>query len=302
MSFNKKKIITLFSRMFLFCLLLNPAISFSQQDEKITIFVGGSKESLFNASILDAEVVISLLFNKVLKSSNLSFKIKIFETDEELSQMVKEGKVDTLFTNVLRIVALKEYLNINATYAIKNSSVLKSRYLLLVQKDSGISSLAHLKGKNINIANGHSAAELFLDVELLKNKLSIKETFFKSINHSKESNDSIIKLFFNNADVALVPNYTFEIANELNPQVGKKLKVLLRSDPMVNIVIAHHKNLSQDKVDKIEPSIWNIHNNPEILQIKENFRFHGVERLSELDIKQIQLMLDKYAHLSEQVK
>jgi len=291
-------LIKMMSRTCLIFLFLNSATSFAQQDTRTTVLVGGSKEAIYDATVIDTEIVFTVLFNKVLEDTNEKFKIKIFDTDDELAEMVKEGKVDAIFSNILKINLLRKYLNFNATYAVQIGPVLRSRYYLLVQKDSGITSVQQLRNKKINIPNGHAAGELFLDVLLLQQNLPVKETFFAQIKHSKESNSAVVNLFFNKADAALVTDFTFDMAKELNPQVGKKLEILSSSDPMVNIVVAYHKDFPQSRIDDFEPNIWNMHKRPEVLQIMERFRYQGLKRLSERDIKKIQLMSEEYLKLT----
>jgi isocitrate/isopropylmalate dehydrogenase len=54
--------------------------------------------------------------------------------------------------------------------------------------------------------------------------------YFSKIQEYDKSSRVLMKLFFNKIDACIIPQHTWEMMREMNPQIDKKLKVLDRSE------------------------------------------------------------------------
>jgi ABC-type phosphate/phosphonate transport system substrate-binding protein len=265
--------------------------------EQNIIRVGGSAESIYDTRIADIEILISLLFNEMFEDQDKQLKIKIYESDQMLSKQLVSGNLDAAFMNPLFYLDHIEYLNIDATYAVKHGPNIKPHYVLLARQDGKIDSLEKLRNKKLIIPSGHMVGHRFLDVELLHSGLPLSAETFSEIRYTSESNAAIINLFFGQVDAALVTDFSYEVASELNRQIPQTLQKLRTSQPFVHMLISVRKDLSPQLVEKALPFIDAINESPRLKYLRKTFRFEGVKKISSEDLQDIHLLNTEYARL-----
>jgi hypothetical protein len=64
--------------------------------------------------------------------------------------------------------------------------------------------------------------------------------------YTRKNSAALLKIFFNQADIAIVPKKTFEFAKELNPQIGAKLEVVHQTDITLSTLGYFNKNVDED--------------------------------------------------------
>ena len=108
-------------------------------------------------------------------------------------------------------------------------------YLLLVHRDSPVRQVNELAGRSlIRLENPRaSLAPIWMEVLLAQNGLSDGEECLSAMTRTPKASQAILQVFFRKIDACLVTRASFEIANELNPQVGKQLRVLAASPKFV---------------------------------------------------------------------
>jgi len=96
---------------------------------------------------------------------------------------------------------------------------------LVVRNDSGLTSFSDLRNKRVARLAKDRLAEIYLETQCLK---AAKQHCSQFLVLSEEKRDiqSIYGVFFGKTDAALVTLATLHTANELNPQVATRLKVI----------------------------------------------------------------------------
>ena len=97
---------------------------------------------------------------------------------------------------------------------------------LLVSNTSGIKSFADLRNKRISRLSNDRLSDTFLEVQCIK-AAGMACRDFLQMKEEKRDIQSVYNVFFGRADAALVSLATLRTANELNPQVGQHLHMLL---------------------------------------------------------------------------
>ncbi len=67
----------------------------------------------------------------------------------------------------------------------------------------------------------------------------------KIVIHTEKDSSALLKLFFNKADIAVIPKNTYETAIELNPQIQKNITTLYESPKIFlenEITLIHKKS------------------------------------------------------------
>lgn len=138
--------------------------------------------------------------------------------------------------------------------------------IILVRKDSGINSLADLKGKNFAYVTKNSSHGYLFPSLTIKSKFNKSmDNFFGSQTGYKKDTDAILAVFYKKADAVSTSDITFEILSELRPQIKRKLKVIAISDPFVFGPIFYYKDniKKMETVSKFKDEIINMKNVPE---------------------------------------
>ena len=267
-------------------------------DDKVTIVAGLSEESLYDTSITDAKIVFSLIFNQAIKESEEQFVLEIYDTDLEVERKLISGELDAVFTNTIHYLEIEEHLNPKGSYIIQHGPKIKPQYYLLTKRNSGIERLSQLQGMKISIPRGHAVGELFLDVILMRQNLPVTDQFFSEIRETRESNSAVVNLFFGKVDAALITDYAFGVASELNPQLSKQLIVIDVSEPLAHQVVSVRHDFPPDRIKKIEPYILNVHESPKMSQVLKTFRLTAVRKITNNTLAEVRELSDEYRSLS----
>ncbi|MCU7853700.1 MAG: phosphate/phosphite/phosphonate ABC transporter substrate-binding protein [Candidatus Thiodiazotropha sp. (ex Monitilora ramsayi)] len=259
--------------------------------------VGGSAESIYDTNITDVEIMFSLLFNEMFKEDDEQFKIEIYNSDDTLERGLKQGELDAIFANTVHYLEIEELLNKSPSFAVQHGDSVHSKYFLIVRENDSIDKLADLQGKKIFIPSGHTVGELFLGVQLLRSNHGPLDVFFSEVRRSNKSNDAIVSLFFGQVDAALVTEFSFEVASELNPQIATSLKILSKSEPLVHMVISVHNDFPQDRVDNIYPRLGGIEELPRLDFLRKTFRFEGIHQINNEDLSNVRALSNEYRQL-----
>ncbi len=266
------------------------------------IQVGGSVDALHDTSVTDAEIGFKLIFNAMLVDAKESFSIKIYDSHEELVEDFKSGKIQAIYMSSLKLLELGDVVHPTGRYVVQYGPSLKQRYLLLVRNSQKIGSLTDLRNKKLSIAAGHVVGERYLSVMLLKQGLPELEQFFGEIERVKEVNTAVVNLFFGKVDAALVPEFSYELACELNPQLRSSISVFSSSNPMVYEAIGMRYDFPQERIDRIEPHIFGIELSKRMEHLFKTFRITRLYRVNEETLKEVIELNKTYYALSHKAQ
>jgi len=222
--------------------------------------------------------LIQDILNVELKRYGIKVKLIMFDQEEELNQAYNDKKLDGLFGDPVMVLNHYDTLNkhsfINTHFGFAPE---KSRLFVVVKKQAKIHSLAQLKGKRAAFYSSNRIEKVFLETLLLRQKLPELKHFFKESYEVKSGNLALLDVFFGKADVTIVPEYLFNTAAELNPQLGKQLAILDRSPLMLARIVGLRRSpLSEAAVQSL------------LKTSKASFKVEGDENLKYLKLKLIQ--------------
>ena len=155
---------------------------------------------------------------------------------------------DRLRTHSASLVALSvfEYLELENTHLMvpvltdaRGARGALYSYVLLVNRASGISTAAGLRGKNLlTYSRGKGrVAGIWLEAFLARERLGRPASFFGTVKMTDKPQTCILSLFFGSADGCVVDEVNLDVAKEMNPQLGQLL-VVAKSHPLIESVIA----------------------------------------------------------------
>ncbi|MCG8039590.1 MAG: phosphate/phosphite/phosphonate ABC transporter substrate-binding protein, partial [Candidatus Thiodiazotropha taylori] len=263
-----------------------------------TILTGISKDTLYDISEADAKIAFTLVLNDILKETGEVVALDVFQNKTEVQKSLLKGDVDAVFTNTLQYLELEKYLNPDGTYVIQHGPHLKPKFYLVAKRNAGTDRLSDLRGRKIAIPKGYAVGNMYLDVLLMRQNHDASKEFFSVIRETSESNDALIDLFFGKVDAALVTDFSYEVACELNPQMRKQLNIIQISEPLIHQVVAVRGDFSQAKLDKIEPFFLNNQRSPSLRQSMNLFRISAIRKLDSSSLAEVRNLSHEFQDLT----
>ncbi|HMK60797.1 MAG TPA: PhnD/SsuA/transferrin family substrate-binding protein [Dissulfurispiraceae bacterium] len=223
----------------------------SNEPNRDIVRLAFSSKLLNDANYADAQAALELWIREFSSSSTLKVQSKplIFENLQSLETALKSGEVNVVGFPVTDYLKIKDKALLEPSLvAVRKGSADGERLVLIVRKDRRISDISELKGKKLLVHQGYmvDAAYLWLDTLLDRKHLPTSERFFGSVREVKKVPGTVLPLFFNQADAALVNKNAFETMVDLNPQLGEKLTILSVSDKLVYGIFCMSKGLTEN--------------------------------------------------------
>jgi ABC-type phosphate/phosphonate transport system substrate-binding protein len=290
-------------RAFLFILtgltmLLLVSVSIARDSTSSDVIqVGGSLEALHNRAVTDAEIAFQLIFSELLAKVDIQFQIKIYDDHNLLIEKFERGDIDAIFLSSLGFFNIDDMIHPTGRYVIQYGDSLKQRSLVLVNRDSNVRDLKSLRNANLSYSTGHLIGRRFLDVSLMEQGLPHSDQFFNQILEVKDANTAIVDLYFKKVDVVVVPEYSYLLAQELNPQIAESIQVLTSSEPMIYQIVGVRHDFPQWRIDKFEPYILSTTPTPRIQQMLKNFHVNQIHRATKEVMRETKALNDRYLAL-----
>jgi len=295
-----------FLLMFSFCLFASLCHSAqvgdvrSMADDKgrPDFIIGYDMRVLSDADIKDVRAAGELWMRQVAEKEGLTADIVIYSDSASMLKDYKDGRVDMLTTTTLDYLSIAEELDTELAYSgIYVNEKPTQKYLLIVRSDAGYGDVNDLAQKKLAVPKSDDTALLFLNTNLLRNKLPEAAGFFSSIIEKKKSSQAVLSVFFRQADACIATDEAFSIMAELNPQVGSQLKVITSSPEIVLTVSFFRKDYSKKKKEIIRNAAANLVNTVEGRQLLTLFKLADIYLLTDSDLDTLRSLLNEYEEL-----
>jgi len=204
-------------------------------------------------------------------------------------------KIDFAITYGLEFVKYFDKSNLVDGFSGGTKNPTDENLIIVVHKDSTKEYLQSLK-KPIIAIKRNDISELYIKYMLLKDNTNKEIRFI----NTKKSNRALLKLFFKEADAAVVTQKTFNFANELNPQIGKKLKVIEHSNVPASSFGFFRKGFNEELRKKVLALGFAINDSTRGRQILTIFRNDRIVESKLNDITPIEELYKNYNKLIEQ--
>lgn len=173
----------------------------------------------------DVEISLRFWIEELSRTLNLPYKpVRFYDSMADMKRDMANGTVNFMVASSMDVAehfSLDELADGFAGYKSEPDHL-----LLVVRRDAGISSAADLFGKRLALAENDHLAAIYLETLMLQGagKLNMKPTVPAFL--EQRSNKLAHRLFFDQADAALIYRNGYESALALNPQIAQRLKVL----------------------------------------------------------------------------
>ena len=178
-----------------------------------------------DANPTDVRASLQLWVEEIAKPYRLQGEARMYENMRTLYRDAMQKRVDLVIAPAMELSETFRPEELTQGFSARRRGSAEG-LALIVQKKSGLSQFRDLRGKHVLRLSNDRLGQVFLETQCLRETGSPCSVLF-DLAEEKRDVQSIHRVFFGQADAALVSLSTLHAASELNPQIGARLRVLL---------------------------------------------------------------------------
>ncbi len=250
----------------------------------------------------DAKAAIHTWTKSLTRELNLPVdpETTIYSALSEIKKALEENRVDVLYATIPQWFAFQHLIAEDALIAIEQSGKLTEEYLLLVHRDNPVREVRELKGMSLRVLDNARTAlgRSWLTAFLAEERLGSAGAHFKDLKMLKKINDTLLPVFFKQADACLVDRNGFDTMAELNPQIARQMKVVAASSPYFPLIFCFRKAYQSRVKQMILDDIQKMVESASGAQLLTIFQMDGMQQISIADLADTISLLEKAHALS----
>jgi phosphonate transport system substrate-binding protein len=193
--------------------------------------------------------------------------VVIFKDVNDAVDSINTGRTELAALSTMEFLAVESKLQANPGLVYQQAKESMIEFVVLVRPD--ITSVAQLPGKRLAISLGAGdwdMSGIWLDVLLGEAGLPRRQTTFSTVKIVTKSSQALMALFFKQVDVAVGTRAAFATAVELNPQLGKELRILATSPALLPALVCVKNTMNPDLKRRYTTSAAHLHELPQYNQ------------------------------------
>jgi ABC-type phosphate/phosphonate transport system substrate-binding protein len=242
------------------------------------LVLGYSSEVFFNVDPRDVVGLTKVWVQTADRAtrSALPSSVVMFRDMAAMEKAVRNNEVDIVVLIAEEFTVLRDKVPIDAVLSADYGKNFYDVLLLMVRQDSGVSRLEQLRGKSIRVESGQKGdiPIQWLDTYLAARAAMDAQKFFSEIGKYSKASQVVMPLFFKQTDACLASRDSLETMGEMNPQIGRSLRILETSPGFVTGLIAVRRDIANPRRDAMINAIRNMHNDAKGRQLLTLFRIN----------------------------
>ncbi|MCP4104605.1 MAG: phosphate/phosphite/phosphonate ABC transporter substrate-binding protein [Desulfobacteraceae bacterium] len=270
------------------------------KDSEINKLVIGNDTDSINHSEVDMKSVRAawdLLGSEMLKKTGLKAEHFFYDDLNSLVKDFNNDKIDVISTSALNYLNIADRIEEDFGFTTIVRGKATHQYLVLTRSNSDIAGITDLKDKKLIIKKEDKTGRFFLDATLLQNGLEEADKFFRSIAITRTFVQAILSTFFGKAEICIAPDTVFKTMIELNPQVGKRLRVVHSSPDIINSVFVFRKNYDEKAKKTAVREIMHMKDTSYGKQLFMLYKIEDIVLLKESQLDTLKSFMNNYKEL-----
>ena len=261
------------------------------------LVVAYSTRVLSDVDPKDAVAAFESYIGELAKEINRTAGSHPYDNIETLVKEVEDGKVDLITMNSIDYLRLKNKAIFELGMAYDRGGKTTTKYLILSHQNKGYSKIGDLRGKKIAVGIRDEVGILFLNTTLLKLRFGEAKGFFSQVDEKIKPSQVVLSVFFGQTDACVISDVLYKTMVEMNPQLGKDLKVLASSSELLEVIGLFRKGMDENiKQITLEMS-KNLKTHARGKQILMLFKIDALLPLKETDFAGIRELVNDYDRL-----
>jgi ABC-type phosphate/phosphonate transport system substrate-binding protein len=169
------------------------------------------------------------------------------------------------------------------------------QFVLVTREDSAPSAISALRGMSLAIQSEYGAdlGRMWIEVMLHDNGLGPADRFFRSVSSVSSPSAAALPVFFGKLGAGVVDRDSFELMEEMNPQLGAKLRVLSMSPPLIRGILCMDRRPVPYREDLIQ-GLRDLHQTPAGRQILMVFKSNRLKPVAPEDLERVRTLCTRY--------
>jgi hypothetical protein len=230
----------------------------------------------------DARMAMEMLMRNVWGDGGRQFRIQLDFVDfGQIAQKIVSERHDMAILPALDYLQFRDKVPLIPRLVLSRVDAPTEALVLVTQRDETFETLANKKQRvlMLDMGRGGEGARMWLDTVLLEAHLGSTQQFFTEIRRAPKASRSILPVFFGQAAACVVPESALMVMKELNPQIGRRLRVIRRSESLAALLLCATPWADQGDIDLVVSSSNQAMNDPKsqqaltMVQMNRFFRF-----------------------------
>lgn len=240
------------------------------------IRIGFSNGMFTDVNENDARAAIKVWGQTIARQRGLPVEPEavIYDDHAALRESLQNKAVDLVGITLPEYAALPREIRLSPTFVTFNSGRLAEQYVLLAHQNGPITNLTDLGKRSLTVHTSvrTTLAEHWLDTALLQQGLPPAAAFAGTITRDSKLTKVVLPVFFRQAGACVATRTGFDTMKEMNPQVGKQLKIIAASPEVIPTVFAFRAGYTPSFKEDIFTAIRELHMTPVGLQVLTIFQ------------------------------
>jgi hypothetical protein len=230
----------------------------------------------------------------------------VYDDSSLYEAAIQRQPMNVVIVDTWQFLTMDIHKQVKPYFTVMENGTVGRKYVVLTRRDSGLTNLAALRGKDILQTEYASlgVGKIWFKTRLLSEKLGTPETFFNQVEVVVKPTSAILPVFFGKKPACMVDDGSFDLMKELNPQVGQMLQVVAVSDTYADVVVClREENWASAKLkaDTIT-SLKELHQDPAGQQICTLFKIDRMVPFEDSQLDTVRKLRATYEALQPEVK
>jgi ABC-type phosphate/phosphonate transport system substrate-binding protein len=203
----------------------------------------------------DARMALEMLMRNIVVRHGKQFRVRLdFLMDfGQAADKINADRYDLVVLPGLDYLQIKSKVALTPRLVLSKVEKPTEPLVLVTQHNETLETLSKKDPRIliIDVGRAGESAKLWLDTVLLEAGLGPSHQFFTEIRRSQKPSRSILPVFFGQVDACVVPESALNVMNELNPQIGRQVRILKRSENLVNLLLCATSWADQEDVEMV---------------------------------------------------
>lgn len=259
----------------------------------------GILNTLHGVNIDDARVALEMNINRqsTMGIRNVEPKLEIVPDVATAANRIGQRHLHGIYISGIDYILLREMVATNPLYVASalTASPVES-YIVLTAKEIDWKKLSAMTQRRLMVEHYDqwNIGRIWLETELNRMQLPKSETFFTAIQDADKPTRLVLPVFFGQAEACLVTQSAYHTMVELNPQLGQKLRVLMRSPGVIKSLFCVADYLDPDFVAETKKRVHSMHLTDDGQQLMMIFRLKRFFPFRPEDLEATERILNRY--------
>lgn len=259
----------------------------------------GILNTLHGVNIDDARVALEMNINRQSTKGrrNIEPKLEIVPDVATAANRIEQRDLHGIYISGIDYILLREMVATNPLYVASALTVSPvESYIVLTKKEVDWKKLSAMAQRRLMVEHyaQWDIGRIWLETELNQMQLPKSETFFTAIQAADKPMRIVLPVFFGQADACLVTESAYQTMVELNPQLGQKLRILMRSPGVIKSLFCVADYLDPHFVADTKKRLHAMHLTDDGQQLMMIFRLKRFFPFRPEDLKATERILNRY--------